>query len=136
MRLVYLADTFFARYGRFPEILQKKDRPYACLEVEIDGLLFAIPFRHHIRHKHAFFTVDDAGLDYTKAVVVEDASYISPDPAFIDSAEFKIIKGRETIITNGMRRYYRLYLKALSQRGNPFYENIRRCSSLQYFLRK
>lgn len=133
MRLVYLSDSFFARYGCFPEILQKRDRPYACLEIEIDGLLFAVPFRHHIRHRHAFFTVGEAGIDYTKAVVIEKPDYISADHATINSAEWSRIKGRESVIVNGMRRYYRLYLNAAAHHENPAYESIRRCSALQYF---
>ena len=134
MRLIYLTDAFFARYAACPEILQKRDRPYACLTVEIDGYTFAIPFRHHIAHRYAFFTVGEAGLDYSKAVVIEDESYISDNAAVIDSAEMKIIKGRESAIASGMRRYYRIFLKAAAHRDNPHYGNIYRWSALQYFL--
>lgn len=134
MRLVYLTDEFFERYGNCKEILVKNARPYACLEVKIDGYIFAIPFRHHIKHKYAFFTVGEAGLDYSKAVIIEREEYISPSGARIDTQELNALKGREQLISNGMRKYYRLYLKAVSLPCNPRYDNIRQCSALQYFL--
>ena len=134
MRLVYLTDSFFARYGGCRELMEKSARPYACLEVKIDDHVFAIPFRHHIKHKYAFFTVGEAGLDYSKAVIIEREEYISPFPARIDTKELNAIKGKEKLITNGMQKYYRLYLKAVRYPDNPHYENIRKCSSLQYFL--
>lgn len=56
MKFILLSDKFYQAYGHLPEVLSKKTRPYACLAVEIDGIQFAIPFRHHIRHKHAFIT--------------------------------------------------------------------------------
>ena len=48
-------------YGGKPEIMDKENRPYACFTVKIDGLLFAIPIRHHIHHRFAFFT--EGGLN-------------------------------------------------------------------------
>lgn len=134
MRLVYLTDEFFKHYGGCKEILVKNARPYACLEVEIDGYIFAIPFRHHITHKYAFFTVGEAGLDYSKAVIIEREEYISSRSVRIDSKELNVLKGREQLILNGMRKYYRLYLKSTRFPDNPHYDNIRKCSALQYFL--
>ena len=135
MRLIYLTDDFFDRYADCKEILQKRDRPYACLKIEIDGHTFAIPFRHHIAHKYAYFTIGEAGLDYSKAVIIEDERYIAAGEAVIDSAEMKTIKGRESVIANGMRRYYKVYLNAAAHKDNPHYGNILRWSALQYFIR-
>lgn len=87
----------------------KPTRPYACLAVGIDGVLFAIPFRHHIAHKWAFITYGDAGLDYSTAVVVADERFIGNMKLQIEQREFEALKGKEPLITNGMRKYLVAY---------------------------
>lgn len=133
MRIILLSDKFYRLYGGCKEIMQKKSRPYACLTVTINNVVFAIPFRHHISHKYAFITKNNYGLDYTKAVVIVDNTYISGILPQIDQDEFNAIKGKDALILNGMKKYISLYKKAKQHNGNPHYENIVRCSSLQYF---
>ena len=111
----------------------KQDRPYGCVQITINNLTFAIPFRHHIGHKHAFFTVGDAGLDYSKSVVIEYPSDIGQGHPQIKQTEYNLIKGKDTVIQNGLTRYIRLYKKAKQHQHNPHYRNIIKCSSLQYF---
>ena len=132
MRLIFLAERFYNAHRDHREIMQKQDRPYACLSVQIDGHTFAIPFRHHIEHKYCFRTVGTCGLDYSKAVIITEADVGEGMPQ-IDQKEFEAIKGKEQILANGMRRYVQTYKKAMERKGNPFYENIRRYSALQYF---
>lgn len=133
MRLIKLTDDFYQAYSCCSEILQKRDRPYACLAIKIDGVVFAIPFRHHIAHKYAFITREGCGLDYTKAVVLTHRRYIADGPVQIEQVEFNAIKGNEHAIHKGMSDYLHLYRKALRYPANLHYENIRRWSSLQYF---
>lgn len=133
MKFVTLSVDFYSRYGNCPEILQKKTRPYACLTVLVNGQLFAIPFRHHINHKHSFLTVGNQGLDYTKAVVIECPSYIDNTAAQIESKDFAALKGNERKVEAGFRRYIALYKKALQYPNNKHYESIVKFSSLQYF---
>lgn len=135
MRFVYLSEKFYDKYGGYSEIMQKKSRPYACLAVEIDGITFAIPFRHHINHRYSFITKNSQGLDYSKAVVIEDIEYISAVPAWVESDDFKSIKKREKAVEKGMERYYRLYLKSLKYADNPKYSSIINYSSLKYFIK-
>lgn len=134
MRFILLSDKFYQSYGKYREILQKDGRPYACLEVEIDGIRFAIPFRHHIPHKYAFFTYDTCGLDYTKAVVIKDESMISSEIPTIEQKEFNFLKGKDSRVESGMRQYYKLLKNALRYRDNPRYANILRFSALKYFI--
>ena len=133
MRLVYLSSRFYAQYAACPEILQKPTRPYACLSVQVEGQTFAIPFRHHIAHKHAFFTYGDCGLDYTKAVLILDESYLDSARPQIEQREFNALKGQDARILREFSRYLKLYRKALQNRSNPHYSNIIRYSALQYF---
>ncbi len=135
MKLIHLSDKFYSDYANCKEILTKDSRPYACLAVEIDGKIFAIPLRHHINHEYAFITLPNRGLDYTKAVVISTPDYIADTKVWIDAADFARIKDREKDIVKGMSRYYRLYLKAAANANNRFYQNILRYSSLQYFIK-
>ncbi len=134
MKFILLSEKFYQTYGQLPEILSKNTRPYACLEVEIDGIRFAIPFRHHIRHKYSFITYGECGLDYTKAVVIEDWNMVSATLPIIEQKEFNFLKGKDALIESGMRRYYKLVLKARKYADNPHYTNILKCSALQYFI--
>ena len=78
-------------------------------------------------------TIEDRGLDYTKAIIIEDQAYISPNPAIIDTAEWNIIKKNENEIFYGFRKYYRQYCRALKHPDNPRSEKILKYSTLQYF---
>lgn len=133
MRLVILSDYFYKQYSNCPELLAKRSRPYACLEVMIDGLRFAIPFRHHISHKWAYITYGECGLDYSKAVIISDPRFIDIAKPVIEQREFNAIKGKEMRIASGMSRYLDTYRKACANPDNHHYDVIRRCSSLQYF---
>lgn len=133
MRLIYLSQSFYQKYANCSEILQKPKRPYACLAVRVEGRIFAIPFRHHIRHKYAFITQGTCGLDYTKAVLIKSQSDIDVATPWVDKNDFDAIRGKEQMIANQLCRYIRLYKKALRYKNNPHYANIIQCSSLQYF---
>lgn len=133
MQLKILSNDFYDTYSHCQEILKKDNRPYVCLTIELNGILFAIPLRHHIKHKHAFHTIDDAGLDYTKAVVITDIKYLSADRPTIESKEFAILKKNEQKIQYGLRQYVHKYKKALKHRDNPRNANLLKYSSLQYF---
>lgn len=133
MQLILLSDKFYNLYGACPEILTKKTRPYACLQVQIDNVTYAIPFRHHIAHKYAFITYNNCGLDYTKAVVVHDPQFIDSKHPQIEQREFNALKGKDARIVQGMRKYVALYKKARSYSSSTFYSNILKYSTLQYF---
>lgn len=136
MKLITLSAYFYSKYADCPEILIKPTRPYVCLAVKIDGVPFAIPFRHHIPHKWAFITYGEAGLDYSKAVVITDRRFIGNHTPNIEQIEFNALKGKEVLIENGMRKYLAAYKKAVKYSDNPHYDRIRSCSSLQYFHRE
>lgn len=133
MDLILLSQEFYAQYAGCKEILRKQNRPYVCLSVYVDGICFAIPFRHHISHGWAFITYDRCGLDYTKAVVLSDTRFIGQYGAVIEQTEFNRIKSRENAIARGMAKYLRAYKNAVKYPQNPRYRNILSASALQYF---
>lgn len=133
MKLKILSEKFYDTYSHCSEILKKENRPYACLTIEFNGILFAIPFRHHIKHNHAFHTIGEAGLDYTKAVVISDMQFLSDDKPSIESKEFAIIKREENKIRYGFFKYVNQYKRAMKHLDNPRSANILKYGTLQYF---
>ncbi|MBO4912726.1 MAG: hypothetical protein J5504_08370 [Butyrivibrio sp.] len=133
MKLIYLTQQFYNDYACCPEILQKPNRPYACLTVKIENHLFAIPLRHHISHSFCFNTTYDYGLDYTKAVVVDDNNYIAQSKVWINSTEWNVIKANEPKIIYEFTKYVRQYKRASRNPNNPRNMSILRYSALQYF---
>lgn len=93
-----LSKSFFDQYAdkKDSEILLKQDRPYNCLLIDTKcGYLICIPYRTEIRHKEAYLfrgtkrsQNHKSGLDYSKMIILEDLSYIDPDPALVDPDEF------------------------------------------------
>lgn len=133
MRLIRLSQKFYDEYSECEEILRKPSRPYVCVTLSVDGVLFAVPFRHHITHQYSFITYDEYGLDYSKAVVVPDSSYISKDRPQIEQKEYNIIKKNEEKIKTELSKYIKLYKKARIFNTSIHYRNILKCTSLKYF---
>ncbi|MEG1661271.1 MAG: hypothetical protein RR332_02045 [Clostridiales bacterium] len=133
MQLILLSSSFYNEYGHLSEILKKDSRSYSCIGIEHGGLLFAIPFCHHIKHKFAFSTFDESGLDYTKSVIILDKKYIDEAAPIIDQREFNMRKGKETQITNSLRRYIKIYKEAKNRLDIPRNKQLIQCSTLQYF---
>ena len=105
MRLIVLSDDFYQRHEHHREILQKRTRPYVCLEVTINGTTFAIPFRHHIKHRYAFITYGESGIDYTKAVVIASDDDVANRTPQIEQREYNALVGRDALIHNGCLLY-------------------------------
>lgn len=133
MRFITLTQEFYTKYSDCTEILDKEDRPYALMQIEINGILFGIPIRHHINHPFAFKTIDDRGIDYTKAVVIEKSDYISDVDAWIDTAEWRIISRNEDKIRYEFKKYLNQYKRALKHKDNPRSDIYLKYSALQYF---
>lgn len=133
MQLNILSEKFYSTYADCDEILKKANRPYACLTIELDGLLYAIPFRHHIKHRYAFHAIGEAGIDYSKAVVITDTLFLSSDIPSIENMEFEIIKREENKIRYEFSKYVNQYRRAMRHRNNRRSQNILKYSTLQYF---
>ena len=134
MKLIKLSNDFYSDYATCSELMQKHGRPYLFLSVLIDGRQYAIPLRHSINHPYCFLTLPPAGLDFSKAVVIEKSSYVSSDAPRIDSSEWSIIINNESSIMHEFRKYLRKYRHAARNPSEERYAMILRYSTLQYFL--
>lgn len=120
--VVKLTDTFFEKNSGLIEALHQgsegdmassKQRGYGIVTVRIEGgLLFGIPLRSHISHTNAFKTNGTKGLDYSKAVLIEDESYISEDIFEIPSDEYTSISEKSLYIRERFEKYIKKYIKA------------------------
>lgn len=137
-RFIFLSDNFYEQYTEelFPEIERKKDRPYIQIHISIDGVHFAIPLRSNIHHPFAFMTdaENNCGIDFSKAIVISDESYINHDTIpHIRQNEFDALRGKDYIIEQKMRRYIKKYKNAKNNMDNARNRMMVQRSTLQYF---
>ena len=107
-----LSIDFYTDYSsvQYPEIEFKPSRPYVVMVVEIDGNKFALPLRTNIRHDYCYkfkntgrSTNSATGIDFTKAVIVNDAKYIG-EATTIDNKEYVELFTENQRQANGTER--------------------------------
>lgn len=140
-QLNYLTQEFYNKYSSadYPEIECKTTRPYMVLLIKIDNNNFAIPFRTNIRHKYCYkFKNSDrdsssvTGLDYTKAVIVNDNSFIG-DEATIDNKEYVELNNKYYFIISQFKKYISGYSEFIKGNLNEFESRKYQYSTLKYF---
>ena len=134
MNFFLLENNFYNDYSNCTEILKKTNRPYAVFLIKLNNLTFAVPVRSHITHKYSIKTIGNKGLDFSKAVVINDRQkYISKKYAYIDNREYQIIMEQKWKITKKMEDYIKKYKKALKDTFIPANKILCNSSCLQYF---
>ena len=134
MNFFLLENNFYKDYSNCSEILKKTNRPYAIFLIKLNNLTFAVPVRSHITHKYSIKTIGNKGLDFSKAVVINDRQkYISKKYAYIDNREYQIIMEQKWKITKKMEDYIKKYKKALKNLSIPANKILCNSSCLQYF---
>lgn len=137
-RFVFLSNKFYETYpsSEYPEMEQKKNRPYIQVCVEIDGVQYAIPLRSDIHHPHVFWTDKEnhCGIDFSKAVVIKEESYIdSTLEPHLRQHEFDALRGKDYKIKTKMEKYISEYKKAKNDLSKPINQKLVMYSTLQYF---
>lgn len=137
LKTVFLTKDFYSAYVHCSEIEQKETRPYIRIQVLINGVLWAIPLRSHIKHNYTIWTdkANGCGIDFTKAVVIENPDkYISDTPPHIRPDEFKVLKRiDEHRVVQKMQQYIKDYQKAKQHQEIPRNKQLLKYSTLQYF---
>lgn len=128
----YDADTY-------PEIEHKGKRPYMVLLVKVGQNTFALPLRTNIRHNYGYkFKSSDretsygTGIDFTKAVVVNDEKYVDED-ASINNKEYIEIDRKAHFIISSFERYLNGYIRYQSNKGTEFDQKRYKYTMLKYF---
>jgi len=136
MKFLFLTQQFYDDYKDCTEIEQKQKRPYSQVYTEINGIQFAVPLRSGINHKHVLWTDKRkmCGLDFSKAVVIVDDSYIDKTTTpHIRQNEFDSLRGKEYIVKQKMLKYISNYKKAKTALNVERNKVLCQYSSMQYF---
>jgi len=130
MNLKKLNPEFYLNNSHLREALDNnngswtkgKIRGYGVVLIDLNDLTFAIPLRSNIKHSAAYITVRSQapgikgkGLDFSKALLIAQASYISHMPFKISPQEHKKIQDKEVHITHSFEKYVCKYIKAVNR---------------------
>lgn len=115
-KLIKLTPDFYIDHAGLKEIELKVERPYVMLLVQVKGLTFALPFRSGINHEYALMTdpMNNCGIDFSKAVLIDDPKYIDSAQPTIRKNEFSVFKRNQIRIVKEFTSYVERYIKALS----------------------
>ena len=128
MKLKKLSASFYNNNSHLREALDNhngnweagKVRGYGVVVINLNGLKFAIPLRSRIRHKASYIVqrsnergIHGMGLDFSKALLINDDNYISDADFKIPSVQHKKIISNEFHITNKFEKYVLKYKKAM-----------------------
>ena len=109
------------------------------LLLHIDANTFAIPFRTNISHNNCYKfknstrpTNTITGLDYTKAVIVNDAAYIG-DVARINDKEYVELNDNYKFIVRQFYKYVNDYIAFAKGKTNYYSIKKFRYTTLKYF---
>lgn len=136
-----LSADFFKDYNSidFPEIENKHNRPYMVLVIKIENNIFALPLRTNIRHNYGYKfknsdreTASSTGIDYTKAIIINDQKYIG-EQTFINSSEYIEIDRNKNSIVCGFKRYLEGYIEYFRNGGSSYTTKRYQYTALQYF---
>lgn len=136
-----LSMDFYIDYSsvQYPEIEFKPSRPYVVMVVEIDGNKFALPLRTNIRHDYCYkfkntgrATNSATGIDFTKAVIVNDAKYIG-EATTIDNKEYVELMNKFYFVIKKFKQYLNGYIKYKEDGGNEFVARRYQYTTLRYF---
>lgn len=140
-RIRNLSQNFFNDYPSttYPEIENKANRPYAVMLLKVEDNTFAIPFRTNIKHKASYkfskssrSTQSSTGLDYSKAVIVNDPKYIG-QTASIDNDEYVELDANFHTIFRQFEKYVKNYEKFLNNDLSDYEAKKYKYSTLQYY---
>lgn len=140
-KLNYLSAEFYNKYNSidYPEIVSKENRPYMVILIQIENNTFAIPFRTNVKHNNCYKfenstreTDSITGLDYSKAVIVNDSKYIGA-AARINDAEYTELDINYHVIIKQFTAYVKDYLKFVSGTLNEFQAQKYKYTTLKYF---
>ena len=136
MNLKKLASSFYLNNPKIIQALEfdmtttqwmgrAKVRGHGVVQIKINNLIFAIPVRSNVEHDESYILEVDRrnnkykgmGLDYAKALLIHDESYVSEEIFLLKSkAAGRKLIGKEKHITEQFEQYVEKYIKALKNK--------------------
>ena len=141
LKISYLTEKFYKFYNfeSYPEVLQNEDRPYIVWLIKIEKNTFGIPFRTNIGHKNCYKfkkskreTQKSTGLDFSKAVILNNEAYIGAD-ANIDNYEYSELDSKKDHIFKRFEKYVKNYIKYIKNNNKMLLDWKYKYSTLMYF---
>ncbi len=140
-QLNYLSAEFYNKYNcnDYPEIENKDNRPYMVVLIKIGNNTFAIPFRTNVPHGNCYKfkkstrpTNTVTGLDYTKAVIVNDSKYIGV-AARINDMEYTELSENSAFIITQFKKFVSDYIAYANGKKNYYAVKKFQFTTLKYF---
>lgn len=135
LQYVHLTNQFYIDYSHCKEAMQDPDRQYLHVLTKYKGNTYVIPFRSHINHRYCFkFAANDTkGLDYSKAMIINDNKYIIKSKKNIPQYQHDLIVRKESMIVRQFFKYVKDYCKAVQKNDVNALNRMGKFSTLQYF---
>ena len=119
-----------------------KTRGYGIAVITLEkNLKFAIPLRSNIKHSGSYITVKHnshgshgKGLDFSKALLIEQSNYVSSEIFKIPSKEFKILRSKSRFIIVTFEKYVDRYVEAVKSKDRNILssDEYRFCTLINY----
>lgn len=138
MKLIFLNSQFFIDYPQniYNQFITKPGRKYMMAAFIIKGKEFGIPLKTELHHEYGFKTSYNngkGGLDFTKAVIIDNKYILNNNAPIISKEEYKDLTSNEYKIKKNFEKYVDKYFNALL---NPYHytsKKILNFSTLQYY---
>lgn len=120
VKVLRLTQKFYLNYpkAKYPELMEKQARAYACLLIDCRDYYISIPYRSNVLHKNAYHfrrsqrsINNKSGLDYSKIAIIKNPDYIEKVPAVIDQDEYNETMININKIVNDAVNYVDTYIK-------------------------
>ncbi|EDZ3589502.1 hypothetical protein GOG43_17635 [Salmonella enterica subsp. enterica] len=111
---------------------EDKTRGHGIVQIELNGLVFAIPVRTYVKHNACFIlevnrddrSVKGMGLDYSKAMLIRVPNHITNSVFLLrNKTSAKKLIGKEEHITKQFTKYVDRYIKAVSKQDRRILNN-------------
>lgn len=137
MQYVFLNKNFYNIFNhlKYPEILQKTNRPYILIKININGIDFGLPLRSSIAHENVYWTnkKNKCGVDFSKAVIIKPEYIDTTQNPRVRADEHNMLKGKEYIIIKKFQSYIKKYKKAIENIHIEKNKNLCAFSTLKYY---
>lgn len=132
---VHLSEQFYNDYSDLKETMKNPDRQYLHMLTKYKGNTFVIPFRSEIKHKYCFKfkSSESKGLDFSKAVIINDLKYITKSKKNIPQYQHIIIQKKQEFIVRKFTKYVNDYCDAILRKDKNAINRIGQYSTLQNF---
>lgn len=122
-----------------PQVLEK-NRGYGIVSITIDNLTYAIPLRSNMNHSNGFKTISMKrggqliwnGLDYSKALIVQQGDIESTAFKLREQKEFDKIQSNKAKIQSEFEKYVSAYIECVKKGTNATDKRFK-FTTLQYF---